>query len=57
MFCPHAFRVAEVAYPAQSDDNLLVIVQIESRQAIQNVEEIAQVQGLDVLFIGETHSR
>lgn len=29
-----------------------MIVQIENKEAIDNLEEIAQVDGLDVLFIG-----
>lgn len=31
----------------------MVVVQIESRSGVENVEEIAKVDGLDVLFIGE----
>lgn len=31
----------------------MVVVQIESRAGVDNVEEIAKVDGLDVLFIGE----
>ena len=30
----------------------LIIVQIESKQAIENIDDIAQVPGVDVLFIG-----
>jgi len=41
-----------VEYKAGADDKLLVIIQIESKQAVDNLEEIAQVEGLDVLFIG-----
>ncbi|KLO09963.1 Phosphoenolpyruvate/pyruvate domain-containing protein [Schizopora paradoxa] len=33
-------------------DNVLVIVQIENKESVDNLEEIAQVDGLDVLFIG-----
>ncbi|MBQ4473076.1 MAG: 2,4-dihydroxyhept-2-ene-1,7-dioic acid aldolase [Lachnospiraceae bacterium] len=32
--------------------NVLSIAQIETRKAIENVEEIAQVEGIDVLLIG-----
>lgn len=31
----------------------MVIVQIESRSGLENVERIAQVEGIDVLFIGK----
>ncbi|WWC58642.1 uncharacterized protein I303_101186 [Kwoniella dejecticola CBS 10117] len=52
MFCPPIFGCKGSEYDAQADEKLLVIVQIESRQGIENVEEIAKVPGLDVLFIG-----
>ncbi|KAK1926846.1 Pyruvate/Phosphoenolpyruvate kinase-like domain-containing protein [Papiliotrema laurentii] len=52
MFSSHAFGITEPEYPGAADDNLLVIVQIESRQGVENVEEIAAVDGIDVLFIG-----
>ena len=40
------------AYQAKINDALLVICQIESRQAVENVEEIAAVEGLDLRVIG-----
>lgn len=39
-------------YYEQADKTLLGIVQIETRQALQNLDEIAAVDGIDVLFIG-----
>jgi 2-keto-3-deoxy-L-rhamnonate aldolase RhmA len=51
-FCPHAFDVPDAVYPAQADDNLLVVVQIESPQAVRNVQAIAEVPGVDIIFIG-----
>lgn len=54
MFSPHTFGVSEGEYAAAADDSLLVIVQIESKSAVENVEEIAKVPGLDVLFIGRS---
>ena len=53
MFSPHTFNISEASYAANADQNLLVIVQIESRVGVENVEEIAKVDGIDVLFIGE----
>jgi 2-keto-3-deoxy-L-rhamnonate aldolase RhmA len=53
MFSAHSFGLSEPEYPATADDNLLVIVQIESKDGVKNVEEIAAVEGIDVLFIGE----
>lgn len=35
-------------------EDLLGIVQIESRRALESVEEIAAVEGVDVLFVGPT---
>ena len=54
MFSAHSFGVTEADYPSEADDNLLVIVQIESKDGVKNVEEIAAVEGIDVLFIGES---
>ncbi|WWC86385.1 uncharacterized protein L201_001261 [Kwoniella dendrophila CBS 6074] len=51
MFCPPMFGCKASEYDSQADDKLLVFVQIESPQGISNVEEIAKVPGLDVLFI------
>lgn len=55
LFTPHAFP--GVAPGPQYDDhangNLQVIVQLESRSGVENVEKIAAVDGVDVLFIGE----
>ena len=53
MFSAHSFGVTEPEYPDQADKSLLVIVQIESRQGVENVEAIAAVEGIDVLFVGK----
>lgn len=39
-------------YAARADDNLLIMCQIESLKAVDNVAGIAAVDGVDVLFIG-----
>lgn len=52
MFSPHTFNITEAHYAKQADANLLVIVQIESRMGVEHVESIAQVDGIDVLFVG-----
>ncbi|MCJ1359821.1 MAG: hypothetical protein MMC33_009824 [Icmadophila ericetorum] len=39
-------------YLQQANDGLLTIVQIETKEALDNLEEIAKVPGIDVLFIG-----
>lgn len=39
-------------YLQQANDALLTIVQIETKEALENVDEIAAVPGIDVLFVG-----
>ncbi|KAL8832525.1 MAG: hypothetical protein Q9191_000207 [Dirinaria sp. TL-2023a] len=39
-------------YLQQANDSLLTIVQIETKEALQNLDAIAQVPGIDVLFVG-----
>ncbi|CAK7567710.1 MAG: hypothetical protein SEPTF4163_005678 [Sporothrix epigloea] len=54
LFAFHAFPGVASGddYDKSADSNLLVAVQIESRQGVENVEAIAAVSGLDVLLIG-----
>lgn len=60
---PHGIRGVAVAsrasrfgrikdYFAQADEEICVIVQIESQVALDNIEAIAGVDGVDALFIG-----
>ena len=39
-------------YPELANRETFLVVQIETRQAIENVDEIAAVQGIDGVFIG-----
>lgn len=39
-------------YLQQANDSILTIVQIETSEAVHNVDEIAAVPGIDVLFVG-----
>jgi len=39
-------------YFASAGDEIVVIVQIETKEAVANIEEIAAVDGIDVLFVG-----
>ena len=41
-------------YQAGADDNLLVIVQIETAAGVANAQAIAEVEGVDVIFVGPT---
>lgn len=44
---PHAGE-----YLQQANDALLTVVQIETQEALDNVDEIAAVDGVDILFVG-----
>ncbi|KAI4207419.1 MAG: hypothetical protein LQ349_009846, partial [Xanthoria aureola] len=44
--------VTQTEYLQQANESLLTIVQIETQDALNNVEEIARVPGIDVLFCG-----
>ncbi|KAI0341539.1 Phosphoenolpyruvate/pyruvate domain-containing protein [Trametopsis cervina] len=39
-------------YLQQANDSVLVLTQVETRQAVENLDEICAVEGLDGLFIG-----
>ncbi|KAF2484877.1 2,4-dihydroxyhept-2-ene-1,7-dioic acid aldolase [Neohortaea acidophila] len=54
MFSPHSFPAADPNsdYVAGAQNELMVIVQIESRPGLESVEEIARVDGIDALLIG-----
>ncbi|KAH0428478.1 hypothetical protein CcaCcLH18_09036 [Colletotrichum camelliae] len=53
MFAPHSFPGTEpgAEYDTLAQD-ILVAVQIESRAGVENVAKIAEVDGVDVIFIG-----
>ncbi|KAJ5723181.1 hypothetical protein N7488_001216 [Penicillium malachiteum] len=54
MFAPHSMPNVEPGsqYDDGANDGITVAVQIESRPGVENVEKIAAVPGIDVLFIG-----
>jgi 4-hydroxy-2-oxoheptanedioate aldolase len=52
MFAPAAFNQNGREYLAGANDNVIIIVQIESRAAVESVEAIARVDGVDALFVG-----
>jgi 4-hydroxy-2-oxoheptanedioate aldolase len=39
-------------YPAQANDQIAVILQVESRLALSNLDAIAAIEGVDCVFIG-----
>ncbi|EON95640.1 putative -dihydroxyhept-2-ene- -dioic acid aldolase protein [Phaeoacremonium minimum UCRPA7] len=53
MYALHSFAgLPADKYDEEADKGLFVAVQIESRLGVENVEEIAKVEGLDILLIG-----
>lgn len=46
MFAPAAFNQTGRDYLLRANDNVMICVQIESRKAVENVEEIAKVEGI-----------
>ncbi|KAI4104920.1 MAG: hypothetical protein LQ345_007256 [Seirophora villosa] len=44
--------ITQTEYLQQANDSLLTIVQIETKDALHNLEEIARVPGVDVIFCG-----
>ncbi|KAJ5266815.1 hypothetical protein N7478_009623 [Penicillium angulare] len=54
MFAPHSFPNVDpgAQYDQGAQKGITVAVQIESKSGLENVEKIAAVPGIDVLFIG-----
>lgn len=53
VFAQHGFgTTSRTEYAAAANDEIMVVIQIESPQAIQNLDEILSVPGIDVAFVG-----
>ena len=48
----HRYGAEFETYLAQANDSLLTVIQIEHKDAVANVRELAAVGGVDALFIG-----
>ena len=48
------FGIDADAYLASANESLLTIIQIETREGLEQIEEIATIDGVDVLFVGPT---
>lgn len=48
----YGFGITLTEYAEQANQDLLVCVQIEDKDAVDNLDAIAKVEGIDVLFIG-----
>lgn len=52
-FSHYTFNITnQTQYLKEANDSILTIVQIETREALDSVDEIAQVPGVDILLIG-----
>lgn len=52
-FGPYGFGITDwPSYARTANDEIIVTVQIESRQALQNLDDILSVPGVDVAFVG-----
>ncbi|MGF7141310.1 HpcH/HpaI aldolase family protein [Roseimarinus sediminis] len=48
----HAYGFAFDQYMQDAEDNIFIAIQIEHIDAVNNFEEMAQVKGLDAIFVG-----
>lgn len=52
-FGPYGFGITDwPSYARTANDETIVIIQIESKQALENLDDILSVPGIDVAFIG-----
>lgn len=52
VFAPYSFKTDRLSYIEFANEEMLVVVQIESEEALHNLDEILSVPGIDVAFIG-----
>lgn len=48
----HGIRRLDLAYMEKKNNETMLMVQIESEEAVRNAEEIALVDGVDIIFVG-----
>lgn len=51
-FAPYSFAATREEYMAVANDQTLLIVQIEGTEALNNLDTIVSVPGIDVVFVG-----
>lgn len=49
---PRRVAMFDPDYLKTADDEIMVVVQIETREAVKNIEDICSVDGIDVTYIG-----
>ncbi|MBL8132228.1 MAG: 2-dehydro-3-deoxyglucarate aldolase [Anaerolineae bacterium] len=47
-----SFGANRAEYAREANDQIMVAIQVETRQGVENIEEIASVPGIDVIFVG-----
>ncbi len=52
MFAPLSFDTNRGEYSAEANQQIMVAIQIESRQGLENVDKILSTPGIDIAFIG-----
>jgi 2-keto-3-deoxy-L-rhamnonate aldolase RhmA len=48
----HGYGFSFNEYLASANDEISLVIQVEHRRAVENIDEIAAVEGLDAVFIG-----
>ena len=48
----YGFGISLNEYSKQANDDILVCIQIEDKNGVENLKEIAAVDGIDVMFVG-----
>src|SRR2546430_6815732 len=52
-FGPYGFGITDKSdYAQAANDEIIVTIQIESKQALENLDDILSVPGIDVAFVG-----
>ena len=46
-------REGLLGYAGKANDNVIVALQVETADCIKNIDEIAAVRGVDILFLGQ----
>ncbi len=52
LYAPISFETGRAEYAAKANDEIMVMVQIESQAGLANVDEILSVPGVELAFIG-----
>jgi 4-hydroxy-2-oxoheptanedioate aldolase len=57
-YAPYGFGISDRSeYARKANDEIAVIIQIESKQALENLDDILSVSGIDAAFVGPNDLR